>query len=86
MKIKIYAIFDAVAKAHLQPFFAFSDPLAARMFTQAVNDQKSTLWANPVDYTLFRVGEFDDETGILYPVAKPELVVSGAQVRARVSE
>jgi len=65
MKIRIYSIYDLAARAWLQPFFSPTDETAARAFRHACNDPDIMFSQHSPDYTLFFVGEFDDEKGVL---------------------
>jgi len=63
--MNVYAIYDNKVQAHLTPFFARTNGEAIRMFAHAVNreDTDFNRWAN--DYCLYRIGEWDPETGHL---------------------
>lgn len=63
MKIKIFSVYDAKAEAFLQPFFAKATGQAIRSFTSAVNQPDHEFFRHAADYTLFYIGEFDEDTG-----------------------
>lgn len=63
MKIYAYSVFDEKAAAYLQPFFAPTRGLAIRSFADAVNDPAHAFHKHLADYTLFEVGEFDQNLG-----------------------
>lgn len=65
MKTNVYGVFDSKANAYLQPFFANTDGLATRSFIGALTDENHAFCKHSADYTLFRLGDFDDEQGIL---------------------
>ena len=67
MRQKAYVVHDSAAEAFLPPFFLHTDGIAKRIFADACNDPDHQFGANPQDYTLFFVGEFDDEFGTLEP-------------------
>ena len=67
MEIKIYAVHDGKVEAFMQPFFARTDGEATRGFSQAVNQDGTPFNQHPGDYTLFRIGKFDDQTAIIEP-------------------
>lgn len=67
----IYSIFDKTAKQFGLPFFQINDETAIRMFSNLVNDKDSMLNKNPDDYTLFRLGEFDADSGIVDGIRNP---------------
>lgn len=65
MSLKMYSIFDRTAKAYNKPYYAVNDGMAVRMFSEAVNDPKSSLGQNPEDYALYQIGHFCEDTGII---------------------
>lgn len=74
MILKVFAIYDSKAEAYLQPFFTSTIGMAIRSFEQAANDPQTQFHRHPADFTLFNIGEYDDETGTLVSlVAKVSL-------------
>jgi len=72
MILKMFTIHDSAAQAFLPPFFYPQDDQARRTFSQCVNDTTHQFGRHPHDYTLFCVGEFDDQTATIHhdtPVA-----------------
>lgn len=67
MIIRLFAVYDAVAKAFATPFVMRSDGEALRAFTQEVNNPASQLHASHADFSLHVLGEFDDATGVIVP-------------------
>lgn len=63
MKQNVYAIHDGAAGAYLNPIYQHTDGMMIRMFRNAVNDNTHAFGQNPSDYTLFKIGSYDDETG-----------------------
>jgi len=72
-QMKIYAVHDIKAESYLQPFFAGTDGLAIRMFQAAANDQEHQFWKYAEDYSLYRIGEWDESTGVVHAAAKTPL-------------
>lgn len=70
MKHLLFAVYDSAAKAFNLPFPAQTIEMAIREFRQAVN-REGRFNDYPEDYTLFHVGEFDQEKGLLVPLATP---------------
>lgn len=62
MNFKIFTVYDCKAQNYLQPFFCRSTGEAVRSFTEIANDPKSQIGKYPVDFTLFELGSFDDNT------------------------
>ena len=63
MNTKIYTVFDSQVKAYILPQYYRNAGEATRAFTEAANDLKSNIGKYPAQYTMFEIGEFDDETG-----------------------
>lgn len=59
----IYAIFDNKADAHMPPFFCVNDQVAKRTFQSAASDPNHMFHNHPEDFTLCKLGSFDDSTG-----------------------
>lgn len=67
-KLKAYAVRDAKAEAFPRPpFFVSATGLAVRMFTDACNDPGTELGKYPADFTLFEIGDFDQQDGTFTP-------------------
>ena len=59
----VYAVKDELINKYLQPIYAESDPAATRDFKYKINNIEQ--WKqNASDYSLYRLGTFDDESGI----------------------
>lgn len=62
----MYQIRDVVAACLVGPILLErNDAPAVRMFYAAFEDAKSALSANPKDYELMALGEYDDEVGVI---------------------
>ncbi len=62
MKLKVFSIHDSKAEAFIQPFYSQTTGTAVRSFEQACNDANSDFHKFAGDYTLFELGEFDQNT------------------------
>ncbi|WNK12904.1 MAG: nonstructural protein [Microvirus sp.] len=65
MKSQMFSIYDQKAKFFSTPFYAPNLPVAARSIAKAMSDPASDLGTFSNDYTLYCVGSFDDQTGVL---------------------
>lgn len=61
----IFTIQDSEAAAFLPPFFLHTAAMARRAFGDSVNDKGHAFSKHPDHYTLFEIGEFDDNTGLI---------------------
>lgn len=60
--IKIYAVKDELTNTFLQPTYGENDLEITRIFAYQINN--TAIWKdNPADYTLYRLGTFNEETG-----------------------
>lgn len=59
---QIFTIHDAKAAAYLPPFILPNAEMAKRIFTDCVNSEDHQFAKHPEDYTLFRLGTFDDNS------------------------
>lgn len=77
MKLNVYSVFDVKAKVFGSPFYAQCHEIAIRNCAAAVreSDQSSMLSKFPEDFTLYFVGTWDDELGVLFPLSQVEVVV-----------
>lgn len=67
----LFCVYDLAAGMYLDPFVAPSIEFAIRSFREAANDPDHQFSRFPEDYTLFHIGEFDGETGIINPNVFP---------------
>ncbi len=66
MNLNAYSIYDDAAKAFATPFFAINDGIAVRMFQSNINSkEENNLSKYPDQFTLFKIGTFNDENGEL---------------------
>lgn len=56
-------IYDVKAQAYLPPFFLPNLDMGIRVFSDCLEDKTHQFSKHPEDYTLFTVGEFNDENG-----------------------
>ncbi len=61
MKSKMFVIYDSKAEAYLQPWFLTTEGQAKRAMADCVNDKDHNFGRHPEDYTLFEIGEFNDQ-------------------------
>lgn len=69
--LHIFSVFDSAAGAFLDPFHAQTTEVAMRMMREICNRPDHQFSKYPEDYTLFEIGSFDPQTGVLEPLATP---------------
>jgi len=86
-RVGIFSVFDSAAEAFLRPFFAETEGLAKRAFSEAVNTPQgdSNFFKHYQDYSLFLVGWFDDQKGEL-TAEQPTHLGNGANFRRETAQ
>lgn len=75
----VYAIKDA--KTSFMPCNVdYNDASAIRNFEHAVMAPDSLMRSHPGDYTLYRLGSYNTETGIILSKVDPEQIADAASV------
>lgn len=82
MRLTMYSIFDTASKSYMRPFFCAADGEAMRLFADIVNDGEHPVGKHPEDYSVFRIGMFDDNKGSLHP-EDPECLAVGLELVKR---
>lgn len=82
MILQAFSIYDSKAAAYAPPFFMARMELALRAFKDLVADPGSQVHKHPEDYSLYLVGEFDDNTGAFKTMGAPaQIVVADLDMR-----
>ena len=79
MRINIYAIYDTKSEAFGKPLFFNTDGLAQRSFYEACEHEESEFKKYPHDFSLLKIGTYDDENGKLQ-AQKPEEIATALEV------
>ncbi len=61
MITNIYVIHDKCAKMYNKPFFQLNDSVAMRTAQDIVNTPNTDIYNTPSDFTMFKIGTYDDE-------------------------
>lgn len=70
----IIAVRDRQLQAFMRPFTAQTLGQAIRSFRDETNRKDSDINQHPEDYELYHLGHFNEQTGELTPLAKPESI------------
>ena len=78
----ICAVRDVAASVYGNPFCVSSQGAAVRSFINEINSRspESVMAAHYKDFDLYKIGEFDEATGIVVSFA-PELLLRGTVAR-----
>lgn len=72
--LNIYALFDAKIEGYLPPFTMKADGQAKRAMLDAMQNNTTDIARHPEDFSLFRLGVFDEENGLIIPCEPPYCV------------
>lgn len=68
MIVKVYAVYDSKVETYLPPFCQMTNAAAIREFSDRANTPNHQWQKHPEDYSLFCIGSFDDQTGVIDPL------------------
>lgn len=75
----VYSVNDELV-AYMAPFIERTDDAAKRGFANACNSPELTMYQQSSDYALYKIGEFDDKTGVIDVINPPILICKGVDV------
>lgn len=82
MKKCIYTIYDNVAKIYMWPCFTEpNDAVATRTVGKALEDKTHDLAKHPQDFTLVRMGTFDEVNGTFDQQSKKDVMELSQMVK-----
>jgi len=84
MKLGVYAVFDNAVKAFLPPQVFRADGEAIRAFSAGVEAEGTPFAKHKQDYSLFRLGSFDDGFGSFENLTAPQMIATAISVGASV--
>lgn len=65
--MNLYIVRDSKTEAYLPPFPAVNHQTALRMVMDTANDPSTLFHKHPLDFNVFFIGSFDEQTGELQP-------------------
>lgn len=75
-----FAVHDVKAESYGNPMFLSNVGLAIRGFSDACGDPASALAKHPEDYTLYEIGSYDPNKGLLTNISPAIHVLSASSV------
>lgn len=82
MRLKLYAIHDQAVKEFIGPEVCKTHAEAERKFRMNVNkEENGFLYANPENFNLYHIGDYDTEKGQLLPLNEPQHIMSAVQCK-----
>lgn len=70
----MYSLYDKLAQGFVFPRCYNNDAMAVRALTEAVSSPQSKISQYPDDYSLYKIGTFDDLQGCLTCLNVPVLI------------
>lgn len=80
MIFHVYAIRDELT-TFMSPMLDSSNDSAIRNFRLAI-DSNVMMEKNPTDFCLYKLGDYDNETGKIIPLDVPEFIVRGERTES----
>lgn len=81
MKLFIFSIYDTASASYMRPFCSLTDAQAMREFSDIVAIKDSPIGQHPEDYSLSRIGIFDDQNAKIDPQDR-EILLTGLEALA----
>jgi len=80
-KLLVFSVYDSKAEVYGTPIFFAAKGLATRAFDDQANKPDSPIFQHPGDFTLFQLGEFDQDSGQLIPLPSPSSLGTGVEYK-----
>lgn len=80
MILGIYCVRDKKT-TFMTPNVDYNDMSAIRNFEHAIRNTESLFYSHAEDYELYKLGEFDSETGEIIPFDVTNFIVDGSSIR-----
>lgn len=77
----IYTVYDKASETHIAPFAMNTDRDAIEGFRLVTNEKDTPYNKFPADYTLIKIGSFDDRTGNLKLLDHNELACAADLIK-----
>jgi len=83
MKQQMFAIYDEKAECYKPPFYLPTVGLAIRSFTDLCNTPETTINMYPSDFKLYKLGTFDDNTGLIDQLIPAQLIGNASEYKTK---
>lgn len=83
MNQNVYVLHDLVAQTYTMPFFMHNDSEAKRIFMTWLKNPELPMAAHPDDYSLYHIGFYDTDNGIIEGVSIPNLILKGSSIKTQ---
>ena len=82
MIMQMFAVYDAKAQAYITPWFVPNHGMAIRSFESVLRDDQHAFSMFPEDYSLFFLGEFNDNSGV-FELGEPICIARAHELLAK---
>jgi len=79
----LYSVRDEKANCSYEPQIFKTQVDAIRFFDQAIQNRNTMINKYPDDFTLYKIGSFDERTGIIVDVKVEKIVTAPELIRMR---
>ena len=86
MDKNLYTIYDKKSEIYAPPFVELTDGTAIRVVTDLLGNTNSPFYKYPDDYTLVKVGSYDELTGIPSGDTPPETIMEIQTIKEAMKE
>lgn len=83
--MNIYTIRDDKASFYGTPFFSANDDVATRSFMRLTSDMNSIVSEYPADFALYKIGNFNEDTGDIVGFDAPEFIINAVTLHNRLN-
>lgn len=84
MKLMAFSVRDNVAGVFSRPYFVPNAPTAIRAFADTVRRPDEGIFGHEGDFDLYKLGEFDDVTGVYEGVVPPVFLAHASDFKVEV--
>lgn len=84
IKKRVFSVRDSKLGVFTPPFNFDHVGQAERAFEGVVKNSETQISKCPAEFSLYEIGEFDEDTGLFSNLAQHRLVMTGEQVKSRV--
>lgn len=81
----IYSVYDSIAQMYNTPMLCINDQDALRLANTIAQTEGTPIHDNPQDYTLFKLGSFDDSCALYELLETPERIISFHEILKKTS-
>lgn len=80
---QMYVVYDSKAQIYNKPFYFINHQVAIRAARELLGDPNTEITKHPRDFTMFHIGEYDDETAHVKPSKIMEPIVRFHELAAQ---